>query len=188
MQKGRRSLARARLNSARRAAKDHFIVEIDLVGTRAWACLRHRVHRVIPARALCEVEPVWRPAEVGRVDVRGEAFLKAVQLVCAAEMHLAAENRLIAAKAQVMREGWDLRGKLCRVVVSADRRRQTARHEGEARRRAQRAVAVGGGEYDAVLGEPIQMRCFCHPVAVRRQRRRARAGRPSGSEYWVAAA
>jgi hypothetical protein len=99
---------------------DHLVIEVDLIGARAGTGLDDRVHAVIPARALIESSPIGRPAEIGWVDVGGETILKTMQLIGPAEMHLAAQRRLVARMAQIVGKGRHLRGKLRRVVVGAD--------------------------------------------------------------------
>ena len=59
---------------------------------------------MIPARAVLETFPVGRPAEIGGIDVGGQAFFESMQLVRAAEMHLAGQNRPIASGAKIVRE------------------------------------------------------------------------------------
>ena len=71
---------------------DHLLVEIELVGADAGARLHHRKHVVVPARPVARPVPIRRPAEVGRIDVGGEPLLEAVELVGAAEMHLARQD------------------------------------------------------------------------------------------------
>src|SRR5271165_2901538 len=100
---------------------------------RAWACLGYRIHGVTPTRPLLEAIPIRRPAEVGRVDVRGQALLEPMQLIRAAEVHLAAQYGLITGAAHEMCEGRHLRGKFRGVVVRADGRDLAAAQEGKAR-------------------------------------------------------
>ena len=138
---------------------DDFVVVVDLVGAHAGAGLRDRIHRVIPAGALIEAGPVWRPAEISRIDIGRQALLETVQLIRAAEMHLAAQGSLVAGAAQVMSEGRRLRWKFGGVVVGTDLRWQLPGHEREPRGGAQRAVAVAGIEHDAVLRQSVDMRC-----------------------------
>ena len=121
MQKGRRSLAAGHVEELLPRLEDDLVVEVDLVGARARAGLRDRIHGVIPARTLLEASPVRRPAEIRRVDVGGESLLEAMQLIGTAEVHLAAEHGLVAGAAQIVRESRHLRGKFRGVVVRADR-------------------------------------------------------------------
>lgn len=114
-----RALARDVVELLLRGERD-FVVEIELVRAHARARLQHRAHVVIPARPLGRLVPVGHPAEIGRIDVGREPFLEAVQLVGAAEMHLAGQHRPVAARAQVVRERQRLRRQLGGVIVSAD--------------------------------------------------------------------
>ncbi len=104
--------------------KHGLIVEVDLIGARARPGLDDRVHGVVPAGALLEARPVRRPAEVGRVDIRRQPLLETMQLVRSAEVHFAGQCRPIAGAAQVVREGWHLRGELGGVVIGTDLGRQ----------------------------------------------------------------
>ncbi|MDT4801954.1 hypothetical protein FQZ97_346690 [compost metagenome] len=150
----------------------HFLVEIQLVGAHAGPGLQHRGHVVVPARAHLRLVPVHRPAVVGRVDVAGQALLVAVQLVRAAEVHLARQRRAVAEAAQVMGIGGHVGGKVGGVVVGPDLRRQLPAHQSEARGRAERAVAVGRIEYHALGGEPRQVRHLDWRGRVEGQQRR----------------
>ena len=96
-----------------------FVVEIELVGAHAEAGLRHRTHIVIPVRPLRRMIPVRRPAVVGGIDVGRQALLEAVQLVGAAKMHLARQDRAIAEIAQVMRIGRNVGAKFGGIVIDA---------------------------------------------------------------------
>ncbi len=134
----------------------HLVVVLELVRHLGDAGLLDGAHVVVPpVDALARAAPVGRPAEVAGVDVRGEPLLEAVQLIRADEVHLAAEAGPVALEPEVVREGRDRRGKLRRVVVHAGPRRQRARHEHRAGRRAQRARAVRVLEHDSLLGEPV---------------------------------
>ncbi|MOA18014.1 hypothetical protein D3C78_1382990 [compost metagenome] len=81
-----------------------------------------------------------------------------MQLVRAAEVHLAGQRRAVAEAAQVVGVGGDVGGEVGGVVPGADLRRQLAADQGEARGRAQRAVAVGRVEHHGLLGEARQVR------------------------------
>ncbi len=83
----------------------HLLVEVQLVGAHAGTGLQNRGHVVVPARAHLRLVPVHRPAIVRRIDVAGQAFLVAVQLVGTAEVHLARQRRAIAEVAQVVGVG-----------------------------------------------------------------------------------
>ena len=97
---------------------------------------------------------------------------ESVQLIGAAEMHLAGEHRAIAEKPQVMREGRNVGCELRRIVVDARARRQQPGHERGARRRAERAAAIGAVEHDAVARQRLDVRRAYEGVAVDRQERR----------------
>ncbi len=152
------------------SVEHHLLVEIRLVGAHAGAGLGDAVHRVIPVRTVLRVLPVRGPAEIGGVDVGGQPLLEAVELVGAAEMHLAGQDGAIAGQPQVVREGRRLRGELGRVVIGADRRGQPAGEEHRARRRAERGVAIGGIEHDGPIGERVDRRRASDPVAIGGQR------------------
>jgi hypothetical protein len=171
-QKGRRSRLRAYVEDFLPCLEDDVVVEVDLIGACAGTRLRHGIHGVIPARPLLESLPVRRPAEVRRIDVGGEPLLEAMQLIGSAKMHLAAEHRLIAGAAQIMREGGNLRRKLRGIVVGADGRDLPARQEREPRGGAQRAVAIERIEHDAARGQRVDVRGLREAIAVRGQRAR----------------
>ena len=135
----------------------HLFIEVQLVGAHAWSGLQHRRHVVVPTGAHVRLIPVHRPAVVGGVDVAGQALFIAMQLVRAAEMHLARQRGAIAQAAQVMGVGRYIGGEVGSVVVSADLRGQLAADQGKARRRAQRAVAVGGVEHHGLGGQAHQV-------------------------------
>ena len=157
---------------ANRVERD-LVVVLELVRDLRDPGLLDRAHVVVPpVDTLAGAAPVRCPAEVARVDVRREPLLEAVQLVRADEVHLPAQAGPVALEAQVVRERRDGRGELGRVVVHACARRQQPRHEGGARRRAERARRVGVLEDDAVLGERIDRRGPRHGMAVRPEERR----------------
>ncbi len=96
------------------------VVEQQLVGDFGHAGAGDALHVVIPpVDALVGLAPVRRPAEVRRIDVRRAAFLEAMQLVGADEMHLAGQHRAIAGCAGVVRKGRDRAGEIGGVVVAA---------------------------------------------------------------------
>ena len=129
--------------------------------------IEHPAHVVIPLEPGLVVEPpVRRPQEVGRIDVGGDSLLVAVELVGTDEVHLAGETGPVAGAAQVVVEGGYGSGKLDRVVERTDPRRQPPAQHREPRRRAEREVAVGVLEYDASLGETVEMRGPYARVAV----------------------
>ena len=169
MRNGRRSLRADMVVDRPLGREGHLLVEVHLVGADAEPRLRHRGHVVVPARPLVGPLPVRRPAVIGGVDVGGQPLLEAVQLVRPAEMHLARQDRAVAEAAQVMREGRDVGAELGGIVVAAGARRQRPRHEGRARGRAERAVAIGALEHRAARGEPLEVRRLDQRVAVDRQ-------------------
>ena len=150
----------------------HLFVEIQLVGAHTRAGLQHRGHVVIPGRAYVWLIPVHCPAVVGGVDVAGQAFLIAVQLVGAAEVHLARQRSAVAEATQVVGIGRYIGGEIGSVVVGADLARQLAAHQGEARRCAQRAVAIGGVEHHALCRQAAEVGQLDRGRPVERQHRR----------------
>jgi len=107
----------------------HLFVEIELIGSHAQACLSHRTHIVIPVRPLQRMVPVRRPAVIGGINIGRQPLLESVQLVGAAKMHFARQNRAIAKVAQMMGIGWNVGAKLRGIVVDARFRGQAAGHE-----------------------------------------------------------
>lgn len=151
----------------------HLLVEVQLVGAHAGTGLQNRGHVVVPARAHLRLVPVHRPAIVRRIDVAGQAFLVAVQLVGTAEVHLARQRRAIAEVAQVVGVGGGIGGEVGGVVPGADAGRQATADQGEARRRAERAVAVRRVEHHGPFGEAREVRHAQHRARiVKRQQRR----------------
>ena len=114
---------------------------------------------VPPVDPLARFAVIRGPAEVGGVDVRGQALLEAVKLVGADEMHLAAERGLVAGAAQVVGVGRQGRGEFGRIVVDAGGGRQPPGHEGPACRRAERRGGVAIAEPDRPGGQTLQVRC-----------------------------
>ncbi|MNH33843.1 hypothetical protein D3C79_943950 [compost metagenome] len=80
-----------------------------------------------------------------------------MQLVRAAEMHLARQGGAVAEPAQVVCVGRDIGREVGGVVVGADAAGQLAAYQGKARGCAQRAVAVGRIEYHCLIGQAAQM-------------------------------
>lgn len=95
--------------------------------------------------------PVGRPTEIGGVDVGGETFLEAVDLIGPDEVHFARQDGAIAARAQIVRQRGRLGGKFAGIVIGADARRQLPHHQRKARGAAQRAGTIGAGEGHAPL-------------------------------------
>jgi len=99
---------------------DLFVV-VDLVGGDCLAGLGEWIHVVVPlVDSLIDQRPVGGPGKVGRVDVGGEPFFKAVHLVGANKVHLARQDRAVPGGLQMMRKGRNAGRKLGRVVPSSD--------------------------------------------------------------------
>ena len=137
----------------------HVVVVFQLVGDLGHARARHRPQVVIPP-----VDPFPRfaivrgPAEIGRVNVGGQAFLKAVKLVGADKMHLAAKGSLVSGAAQVVGIGRDVRGKLGRIVIDARAGGKLPGHEAGPRRRAKRRGAIAVRKAGGPCGKALQVR------------------------------
>ena len=135
------------------------IVVFHLVGNLGHACTGDGPHVVIPP-----IDPLTRPAviggpaEIGGVDVGGQAFLEPVQLIGANEMHLARQAGLIARAAQVVRIGRDGRGEFGGVVIDAGCAGQLARHETGPSGRAKGAGRIGVLKPRGVFGQTAQVR------------------------------
>ncbi|MCY1238204.1 hypothetical protein D9M72_509290 [compost metagenome] len=137
------------------------VVIFHLVGDLGDAGAGDRAEIVVPpVDALAGLAIVWRPAEIGRVDVGRQPFLEAVQLVRADEMHLARQRRVVAGAAQVVCIGRDRGLVLGGVVVDAGAARQLAGHEGGAGRGAERRRGVIVAEPGRAGGECLQVRCM----------------------------
>ncbi len=96
----------------------HLIIIFKLVGLLGDTCLLDREQVVIPpVHALLRLAPVRGPAEICRINVGCQAFLKTVQLIGAHKMHLAGQAGAIALEPQIMGKARGLRGKLGRVVI-----------------------------------------------------------------------
>jgi hypothetical protein len=159
-------LAREVVQALHREVLD-LVVVVDLQAAHARSGLQHVVHADAGWLVVGRPDgPVRRPGEIGGVDVGGEAFLVAVQLVGADEVHLAGQDRAVAGRREGMRERRHRRRQLAGVVVGADGGRQPAAQHGEAGRRADRRVAVGGVEHHAAVGDRLQMRRLHHPAAI----------------------
>jgi hypothetical protein len=145
----------------------HVVVVLDLVGDLGDPGLLDRAHVVIPpVDALLAQAPVGGPAEVGRIDVGGQALLQAVQLVGPDEMHLARQAGLVALEPEVMGEGRDGGAEFRRVVVDAGVRGQQPGHEDRPRRGAQGRGAVSGFKHHAFLGQAVERRGLHDRVAI----------------------
>ncbi len=125
---------------------------------------------VVPLEPLAgRARPVRRPVEPGRIHVRREALLEAVQLIRADEVHLAGERRLVAGGAQHVGDRRRPGPQLRRVVEGTDRRRPAARQQRGARRGAERRGAVGALEHDPVARERLESGRLHDRVPVGRQ-------------------
>ncbi len=101
----------------------YLVVIFHLVGDLGNARAGDRAKIVIPpVDAFSRLAIVRCPAEIRRVNVRGQALFKAMQLIRADEMHLAGEAGVVTSTAQMMRVGRDIRDKLCRIVIDAGAR------------------------------------------------------------------
>ena len=135
------------------------VVVFELVGDLGHARARHGPQVVIPpVDAFAGFAVVGGPAEIGGVDVGGQAFLKPVQLVGADEVHLAGQGGVVAGAAQVVGVGRDVRGELGGVVIDPGAARQGARHEGGAGGGAKRRGGVGVGKAHRPGGQGAQVR------------------------------
>ena len=131
----------------------HLLVEVELVGGLGDPGLLDRRHVMVPpVDPLLRGIPVGSPAEIRGIDIGRQALLEPVQLIGADEMHLAGEAGGVAQRPQAVRHGWHRGRELGGVVVDADPRCQPAAHQGSPRRCAQREVAVGVLENDALGG------------------------------------
>ena len=101
--------------------------------------------------------PVHRMHEIG-VEVDGELALEAVQPVRADQVHLAGQHRLVALRAQQVGPRDRVHGQRRGVVPAAAAVGVAAGHERQPRRHAQRIVAVGGVEGDALARQPVHAR------------------------------
>ena len=147
----------------------HLFVEIQLIGAYARPGLQHRRHVVKPGRTHVWLVPVHRPAVIGRVNVAGQPFFIAMQLIRATEMHLARQRGAVAESTQVVGISRYIGGEIGRVVVGADLARQLTADQGKTRRRAQWAVAISGVEHHAFGGEAAEIGQFDGRRAVERQ-------------------
>ena len=153
------------------------VVVVLLQARLAPARTEDALHGVVPGELLAgSAAPVRRPVEAGRIDVGGEPFLEAVELIGADEVHLAGQAGGVAVGSQMVRQRWSRRRELRAVVVNAGPRRQPAREHRGARRCAQWGGAVCAVEH--------------HPVACQRRDGgrlddRVSVGRQPGSRQLV---
>ena len=145
------------------------VVEIEVGRAQAGPGLPHHLHGVEPVEHLGRRVPLGRPGEVGGIDVGGQALGEAVQLVGAAEVHLAAQGRAIIQRREVVGEGRHLGGELGGVVPGADLGRQAAGHHDVAGRRAERRVAIGRVEDHALGAQAVDVGGLHQRVAVGRK-------------------
>ncbi|MNR46082.1 hypothetical protein D3C85_1650060 [compost metagenome] len=110
-----------------------------------------------PGRPHVRFIPVHRPAIVGGINIAGQALFITMQLVGAAEVHLAGQCSAVTEATQVVGISRYIGGEIGRVVVGADLARQLSADQGKPRRRAQRAVAIRGVEHHAFGGEATQI-------------------------------
>src|SRR5262249_9685154 len=101
---------------------DHLLVEVDLIGALARTGLHHREHIMIPAWANFWPLPIRSPTVVCRINVGGEPFLKAVELIGATKMHLARQHRAIPSLPQVMSESRYVGGEVGGIIPGANTR------------------------------------------------------------------
>ena len=115
---GPRIVAARQIVELLRREVGHLVVVFELVGDLGDARAGHRAHVVIPpVDALAGPAVVRGPAEIGRIDIRGQPRLETVELVGPDEMHLARKAGRIAGAAQVMRIGRQVGGEFGGIVV-----------------------------------------------------------------------
>ena len=101
--------------------------------------------------------PVHRVDEI-RVQIDGELPLEAVQPVRTDEVHLAGQRHLVALRAEQVGPGDRVHRQRRGIVPAAAAVGVAAGHERQPRRHAQRIVAVGGVEGDALARQPVHAR------------------------------
>ena len=112
--------------------KTHLFVIFDLESSRRHTGLNDRIHIVIPfINAFIRRLPIRRPGEIGRIDIGGDTFFKAVQLIWPDEMHLARQTGAIAHPPQIMGECRHAGRELAGIVIGGDTRHMLARHKTE---------------------------------------------------------
>ena len=145
------------------------VVVVDLHAANAGTSFQYRAHTHAGWPEAGAFEPVGRPGKVGRVNVGGQAFVKAMQLICPNEMHLAAQNCAVTRLTQVVRHGGRGRCEFGCIVISTQGMRQAPAQHGHARRRANREIAIGAVKHHAALGQRAQVRRLDHRVPVKGQ-------------------
>ena len=109
--------ARQIINLARRVI-GNLIIIFHLIGDFGHTRAGDRPHIVIPPiNPLTGFAIIRRPAKIGGINIRRQTLLEPMHLVRTDEMHLAGQAGLIPRPPQMMRISWDVRGKLCRVVI-----------------------------------------------------------------------
>ena len=96
----------------------NLIIIFQLIGCLANTGARDAAHVVIPPiYAVTGLTIIQCPAEIGRINICGQALFKAMQLIRANEVHLAHETGLITGTAQMMRIGRKRRYEFGRIVI-----------------------------------------------------------------------
>ena len=122
----------------------NLIIIFQLIGCHANIGARDTAHVVIPPiYAITNLTIIRCPAEIGRVNICGQALFKAMQLIRTNEVHLAHQTGLIAGTAQMMRIGGYRRYKFGRIVIDPGGAGQFARHKTGPTRRTERRGCIG---------------------------------------------
>ena len=103
---------------------------------------------------------------IARIDIGGEAFFIAVELIGAYEVHLARQTGLVAGLPKVMGNGGRIRRKFGAVIESSDFGSMLPRKQRKSRWRAYGVVAVGTFENHPVLGQCVDVGRLDHRVPV----------------------
>ena len=131
------------INLSHRVIGDLVII-FELVGDLCHPCPGDGSHIVIPpVDPLARFAIIRRPAEIRRVDIRGQPLFEPVQLIGTDKMHLARQTGLVAGTAQMVRVGRNGRRELGCIVVDARDAGQLAGHERCPPRRAKRRSGIG---------------------------------------------
>jgi hypothetical protein len=139
--------------------KGDVVVILHLVGDFRDASPGDGAHVVIPpVNPLSRLAVIRCPAEIGRVNVGGQALLETVHLVRSDKVHLARQACRVARPPQMVRVGRNVRRKLGSVIINARAARQLPGHEAGPPRCAQRRGGVAVLKPDGTLGECLQMR------------------------------
>lgn len=122
------------VNDTHRLRAD-FVVVGQLVGNRRNPGLLDARHVVIPQiDTLLRITPVRHPAEIGGINIGGDAILETVQLIRSDKMHLAGKAGAVTHEAQVVGEGRHRGRQVGGIVVTAAGRYILAGHESVTRR------------------------------------------------------